>query len=224
MINIPGNPANYPANVRAIEDGDVRGEVNSAAATEDLADRTANIDARLTAALVAKGFYAGLSKSISDNTHTGPSPQTVNNTPRQIFDVSGSPLAVVGPNVEIGDQLLVNVGPINLVSVDTVLSLTYVQLRIAGASYTRVFESIANTSGTAVPFEFQASLLFTAPAAHNVPMSLWAWSANTTSNLSIYSVCNGLVDPTPKYNWPNEETTGTANQAWGSIIHFGAGT
>lgn len=55
MINIPGNPDNYPANVRAIEDGDKRGEVNLAAATEDLSDRTAFLNKRLGGAASGVG-------------------------------------------------------------------------------------------------------------------------------------------------------------------------
>jgi hypothetical protein len=43
MKNTPGNPNNYPANVRTIEDGDKRNATNLAAQTEDLADRTAYI-------------------------------------------------------------------------------------------------------------------------------------------------------------------------------------
>jgi len=45
MIGIPGDSTNFPADVRAIEDGDKRNATNLAAATEDLADRTAYLAA-----------------------------------------------------------------------------------------------------------------------------------------------------------------------------------
>ena len=62
MRNIPGDPHNYPANIRAIEDGDNRNATNLAAAVEDLADRTAST-ARLTTA--ARGI-AGDMQAVTD--------------------------------------------------------------------------------------------------------------------------------------------------------------
>jgi hypothetical protein len=41
MRNLPGNPLNFPVNIRVIEDGDKRNATNLAAAIEDLTDRTA---------------------------------------------------------------------------------------------------------------------------------------------------------------------------------------
>jgi hypothetical protein len=221
------NPANYPTQVRAPDGSSQRNATTEVGGFQDLADRTANLNARLTNSLPVRGFYVGLRKSISDNTHIGPSPQTVANTPRQVYDLDGSALVLAGPTVTAGDRLLINISPINLVSVDTVLSLTYVRVQIGSKTYNQVFESIANTAGTAVPFVFQMSVLHTAVASGAISMSLWAWSA-TLSNVTIYSPCNAsngspAIDPTLHYDWPNDGTTGTQNQQWASIVHFGAG-
>lgn len=49
MDTYSGNPANYPADVRVVEDGDEANEINLGAGDRDNADRTANLDARLAA-------------------------------------------------------------------------------------------------------------------------------------------------------------------------------
>jgi len=46
--NYPGDPDNYPANVREPDDGDLSNAAALAAAVEDLADRTAHTHARVT--------------------------------------------------------------------------------------------------------------------------------------------------------------------------------
>lgn len=220
MQNLPGNPNNYPANIRSAAGSDFRNATTEAATASDLADRTAYLYSR-----AALGFYAGLCQNISDINTVGPNPQTVDNTPRLVCDSTGAQLVLSGITVAAGDRLLVNVGP--LLVQPRYASQAVVQVSIGSKSYRQVFDSITSaqvSAGAVLNYPFQCSFLHTAIAAGAISISLYAWMIALASgaNVAINSPCNSAgVKP---YGWPNDGTTGTANQLWCSVIHFGAGT
>jgi hypothetical protein len=68
--NIPGNPANFPANIRAPSGSDARNSTTEAAALQDLADRTAYLKTQQT--VLAFGNSAPASAIAYSNATTTP--------------------------------------------------------------------------------------------------------------------------------------------------------
>jgi hypothetical protein len=96
--NYAGNPANYPANIREPDDGDLSNSTKLAAAIEDLADRTANLKARF-------GLGTVMAPSMA-------SPVGVATTSATYVDVTNATYDETG--LAVGDLVEGTIGPMSV--------------------------------------------------------------------------------------------------------------
>jgi hypothetical protein len=108
MTDYAGNPDNFPANVRLVDDGTDRNATTLAAEGEDLADRTAWLKQRVSA-MLADGHF-----SFADGTLSGDDP-TIFETITSSSFVKSSTGHLELPECKAGDLLLIwyHIGHVN---------------------------------------------------------------------------------------------------------------
>lgn len=216
MINTPGNPASYPANIRTIEDGDNRNATNLAAATEDLADRTANLNSRLGGAKVLCSLTTDPRDLIGF--------QSTGSTFIPVKDQGGTSLNMAVSGCHTGDLLDVSVGPLKVsleASTGTyALGILLVRISHSGTDvdYSFTFDVLSSAPARYVPFS--VNIPYVVPSDGTYSVTLWA-ADNGDGTRSFIIISPGSNHITANASWPN---TTPASQVWGRVLRIGSGT
>lgn len=227
-----GNPASYPTTIRMPAGGENRSSPVFDRAFEDLADRTATTRATLAGILRPRDFIVCTSANlIDDEVIAGPNPQTVNNTPRPIYDLTVTPISAVSSvPAKAGDRFLIHVGPLFVV-INNANNHSTFRLNVIGpagtTSYDVQYDSYEPGAGSATRYtrqlvSFDVVHTVDAPGAGGdglYTFAPFAWIASVGSAPKLTTMSPGVTNYGAAATFP---TASSAPQIWGHIIHLGA--
>jgi hypothetical protein len=165
----------------------------------------------------------GLSPYIKDNSATGPSPQSVDNTPRNIRD-SASNILIMVASATAGDSLIVDVGPLWVQGAAIATDIVYLMATVSHGgtlikTHLLAFDSTwlgSPPPASLVNFKF----VVVAPVTATYSVALLAFVKALPSNVTVSSPGDTHLGNTP--TWPMDSGLETVQQ-WGCITVIGGG-